>query len=153
MAINIFKVKNDYQLLTLAHRCGCSSSDQTMFLCLHWSIIEEGLSDCRFQKWLITCGQGLFSFFRMHCSCSLLIFSCRVDSCLSSVFDSTANKRRSLYGSPYNQQGYGSPYSTNAANSPYSSGFNSPSSTPSRVPIVRQQLMPGNAGMRLSIVQ
>lgn len=42
--------------------------------------------------------------------------------------------------------GYGSPYSTNAANSPYSSGFNSPSSTPSRVPIVRQQLMPVNTG-------
>ncbi|XP_004557160.1 SLAIN motif-containing protein 2 isoform X1 [Maylandia zebra] len=57
----------------------------------------------------------------------------------------SANKRRSLYGSPYNQQSYGSPYSTNAANSPYSSGFNSPSSTPSRVPIVRQQLMPSNA--------
>ncbi|XP_028300518.1 SLAIN motif-containing protein 2 isoform X1 [Gouania willdenowi] len=57
----------------------------------------------------------------------------------------SANKRRSLYGSPYAQQGYGSPYSTNAANSPYSSGFNSPSSTPSRVPIVRQQLMPNNA--------
>ncbi|XP_029905934.1 SLAIN motif-containing protein 2 isoform X1 [Myripristis murdjan] len=57
-----------------------------------------------------------------------------------------ANKRRSLYGSPYSPQvGYGSPYSTNTANSPYSSGFNSPSSTPSRVPIVRQQLMPGNA--------
>lgn len=56
----------------------------------------------------------------------------------------SANKRRSLYGSPYSQQGYGSPYSTNAANSPYSSGFNSPSSTPSRVPIVRQQLLPGN---------
>ncbi|XP_071395147.1 SLAIN motif-containing protein 2 isoform X1 [Centroberyx affinis] len=58
----------------------------------------------------------------------------------------SANKRRSLYGSPYSPQvGYGSPYSTNTANSPYSSGFNSPSSTPSRVPIVRQQLMPGNA--------
>ncbi|XP_056895281.1 SLAIN motif-containing protein 2 isoform X2 [Takifugu flavidus] len=57
----------------------------------------------------------------------------------------SANKRRSLYGSPYQQQGYGSPYSTNAANSPYSSGFNSPSSTPSRVPIVRQQLLPANA--------
>lgn len=57
----------------------------------------------------------------------------------------SANKRRSFYGSPYSQQmGYGSPYSTNAANSPYSSGFNSPSSTPSRVPIVRQQLMPVN---------
>uniref|UniRef100_A0A3Q0T6T0 SLAIN motif family, member 2 n=1 Tax=Amphilophus citrinellus TaxID=61819 RepID=A0A3Q0T6T0_AMPCI len=62
----------------------------------------------------------------------------------------SANKRRSLYGSPYNQQSYGSPYSTNAANSPYSSGFNSPSSTPSRVPIVRQQLMPSNASMDLS---
>uniref|UniRef100_A0A3B5QXR0 SLAIN motif family, member 2 n=1 Tax=Xiphophorus maculatus TaxID=8083 RepID=A0A3B5QXR0_XIPMA len=59
----------------------------------------------------------------------------------------SANKRRSLYGSPYLQQSYGSPYSTNAANSPYSSGFNSPSSTPCRVPIVRQQLMPSNSGM------
>ncbi|KAM4575161.1 SLAIN motif-containing protein 2 isoform 1-T1 [Fundulus diaphanus] len=57
----------------------------------------------------------------------------------------SANKRRSLYGSPYLQQSYGSPYSTNAANSPYSSGFNSPSSTPCRVPIVRQQLMPSNS--------
>ncbi|KAL1022572.1 hypothetical protein UPYG_G00029430 [Umbra pygmaea] len=57
----------------------------------------------------------------------------------------SANKRRSLYGSPYSPQvNYGSPYSTNAANSPYSSGFNSPSSTPSRVPIVRQQLTPLN---------
>uniref|UniRef100_A0A3Q3GB87 SLAIN motif family, member 2 n=1 Tax=Labrus bergylta TaxID=56723 RepID=A0A3Q3GB87_9LABR len=64
-----------------------------------------------------------------------------------------SNKRRSLYGSPYNQQGYGSPYSTNAANSPYSSGFNSPSSTPSRVPIVRQQLMPGNAHQRNSAAE
>ncbi|KAM8874479.1 SLAIN motif-containing protein 2 isoform 2-T2 [Spinachia spinachia] len=62
----------------------------------------------------------------------------------------SANKRRSLYGSPYGQQSYGqqsygSPYSTNAANSPYSSGFNSPSSTPSRGPVVRQQLMGSNA--------
>nr|XP_061790690.1 SLAIN motif-containing protein 2-like [Nerophis lumbriciformis] len=58
----------------------------------------------------------------------------------------SANKRRSLYGSCYNQQGsYGSPYSPNAANSPYSSGFNSPCSTPSKVPVVRQPLMPGNA--------
>ncbi|KAM6921939.1 SLAIN motif-containing protein 2 isoform 2-T2 [Xenentodon cancila] len=57
----------------------------------------------------------------------------------------SANKRRSLFGSPYFPQTCGSPYSTNAANSPYNSGFSSPSSTPSRVPIVRQQLMPGNA--------
>ncbi|KAK7919314.1 hypothetical protein WMY93_010598 [Mugilogobius chulae] len=56
----------------------------------------------------------------------------------------SALKRRSLYGSPYSQVGYGSPYGSNAANSPYSSGFNSPSSTPARVPIVRQQLMPTN---------
>lgn len=75
------------------------------------------------------------------------VWLCNVFSKCMTIFDSTANKRRSLYGSPYNQQSYGSPYSTNAANSPYSSGFNSPSSTPSRVPIVRQQLMPGNAGM------
>ncbi|XP_064791669.1 SLAIN motif-containing protein 2-like isoform X5 [Oncorhynchus masou masou] len=55
----------------------------------------------------------------------------------------SANKRRSLYGCSYSPQvNYGSPYCTNTANSPYSSGFNSPSSTPSRVPIVRQQLMP-----------
>ncbi|CAL8255138.1 unnamed protein product [Merluccius merluccius] len=59
----------------------------------------------------------------------------------------SGNKRRSLYGSPYTQQmGYGSPFSTNTANSPCSSAFNSPSSTPCRVPIVRQQLMPGNTG-------
>ncbi|XP_055021210.1 SLAIN motif-containing protein 2 [Boleophthalmus pectinirostris] len=56
----------------------------------------------------------------------------------------SALKRRSLYGSPYSQVGYGSPYGSNAANSPYSSGFNSPSSTPARVPIVRQQLLPTN---------
>ncbi|CAL1593015.1 unnamed protein product [Knipowitschia caucasica] len=56
----------------------------------------------------------------------------------------SALKRRSLYGSPYNQVGYGSPYGSNAANSPYSSGFNSPSSTPAKVPIVRQQLLPTN---------
>ncbi|XP_056620234.1 SLAIN motif-containing protein 2 isoform X2 [Triplophysa dalaica] len=59
----------------------------------------------------------------------------------------SANKRRSLYNSSYSpQMNYGSPYSTNAANSPYSSGFNSPSSTPSRVPIVKQLVLPGSAG-------
>ncbi|XP_016143996.1 SLAIN motif-containing protein 2-like isoform X1 [Sinocyclocheilus grahami] len=59
----------------------------------------------------------------------------------------SANKRRSLYNSSYSPQvGYGSPYCTNTANSPYSSGFNSPSSTPSRVPIVKQLVLPGSAG-------
>ncbi|XP_059922724.1 SLAIN motif-containing protein 2 isoform X4 [Gadus macrocephalus] len=57
----------------------------------------------------------------------------------------SGHKSRSLYGSPYTQQMcYGSPFSTNTANSACSSAFNSPSSTPSKVPIVRQQLMPGN---------
>ncbi|XP_051501002.1 SLAIN motif-containing protein 2-like isoform X2 [Myxocyprinus asiaticus] len=61
----------------------------------------------------------------------------------------SANKRRSLYNSSYSPQvGYGSPYSTNAANSPYSSGFNSPSATPSRVPIVKQLVLPGSAGQQ-----
>ncbi|XP_056337683.1 SLAIN motif-containing protein 2 isoform X2 [Danio aesculapii] len=59
----------------------------------------------------------------------------------------SGNKRRSLYNSSYSPQvGYGSPYSTNTANSPYSSGFNSPSSTPSRVPIVKQLVLPGSTG-------
>ncbi|XP_051952090.1 SLAIN motif-containing protein 2 isoform X4 [Xyrauchen texanus] len=61
----------------------------------------------------------------------------------------SANKRRSLYNSSYSPQvGCGSPYSTNAANSPYSSGFNSPSATPSRVPIVKQLVLPGSAGQQ-----
>ncbi|XP_056270126.1 SLAIN motif-containing protein 2 isoform X3 [Pseudoliparis swirei] len=75
----------------------------------------------------------------------------------------SANKRRSLYGTPYSQQGYGTPYSQQGTpysqqgspysqqgygspySSPYSSGFNSPSSTLSRGPVVRQQLSSGNA--------
>uniref|UniRef100_A0A8C5F609 SLAIN motif family, member 2 n=1 Tax=Gadus morhua TaxID=8049 RepID=A0A8C5F609_GADMO len=61
----------------------------------------------------------------------------------------SGHKSRSLYGSPYTQQMcYGSPFSTNTANSACSSAFNSPSSTPSKVPIVRQQLMPGNTGQQ-----
>ncbi|XP_058234908.1 SLAIN motif-containing protein 2 isoform X3 [Hemibagrus wyckioides] len=56
----------------------------------------------------------------------------------------TANKRRSLYGGTYSPQvAYGSP---NAANSPYSSGFNSPSATPTRVPIVKQLILPSSTG-------
>ncbi|XP_056115807.1 SLAIN motif-containing protein 2 isoform X2 [Rhinichthys klamathensis goyatoka] len=59
----------------------------------------------------------------------------------------SANKRRSLYNNSYSPQvSYGSPYGTNTSNSPYSSGFNSPSSTPSRVPIVKQLVLPGSAG-------
>ncbi|XP_026089365.1 SLAIN motif-containing protein 2 isoform X1 [Carassius auratus] len=59
----------------------------------------------------------------------------------------SANKRRSLYNSSYSpQMSYGSPYSTNMANSPYSSGFNSPSSTPSRAPVVKQLVLPSSAG-------
>ncbi|XP_067086015.1 SLAIN motif-containing protein 2 isoform X2 [Osmerus mordax] len=59
----------------------------------------------------------------------------------------TANKRRSLYGSPYSAPGgYGSPYSPNPASSPCSSGFPSPSSTPCRGPVVRQTLLFSNAG-------
>uniref|UniRef100_A0A671LLI7 SLAIN motif-containing protein 2-like n=1 Tax=Sinocyclocheilus anshuiensis TaxID=1608454 RepID=A0A671LLI7_9TELE len=59
----------------------------------------------------------------------------------------SANKRRSLYNSSYSPQvAYGSPYSTNTANSPYTSGFNSPSSSPSRVPVVKQLVLPGSAG-------
>ncbi|KAK1175971.1 SLAIN motif-containing protein 2-like isoform X1 [Acipenser oxyrinchus oxyrinchus] len=59
----------------------------------------------------------------------------------------SANKRRSLYGSPYNTTaGCSSPYSPNTGNSPYSSGFNSPSSTPLRIPIVKQLVLPGSSG-------
>ncbi|XP_016149796.1 SLAIN motif-containing protein 2-like isoform X2 [Sinocyclocheilus grahami] len=59
----------------------------------------------------------------------------------------SANKRRSLYNSSYSPQvAYGSPYSTNTANSPYTSGFNSPSSSPSRVPVVKQLVLPCSAG-------
>ncbi|XP_077573884.1 SLAIN motif-containing protein 2 isoform X2 [Stigmatopora nigra] len=73
----------------------------------------------------------------------------------------SANKRRSFYGSCGNQTGgYGSPcggggggtygavygsYSPNAASSPYGSAFNSPCSTPSKMPVVRQPLTPANA--------
>ncbi|XP_035271021.1 SLAIN motif-containing protein 2 isoform X2 [Anguilla anguilla] len=51
----------------------------------------------------------------------------------------SASKRRSLYSAPY---------SPTTGNSPYSSGFNSPSSTPSRVPTVKQLVLPGSAGLQ-----
>ncbi|KAG7488841.1 hypothetical protein MATL_G00038700 [Megalops atlanticus] len=55
----------------------------------------------------------------------------------------SANKRRSLYGSPY---------SPTAGNSPYSSGFNSPSSTPARVPVIKQHVLPGTAVHQRGVV-
>ncbi|KAI5619981.1 SLAIN motif-containing protein 2 isoform X2 [Silurus asotus] len=65
----------------------------------------------------------------------------------------TANKRRSLYNNTYSPQvAYGSSCSPNAANSPYSSGFNSPSSTPCRVPIVKQLVLPSSTGPQRSSV-
>uniref|UniRef100_A0A8C9SS84 SLAIN motif family, member 2 n=1 Tax=Scleropages formosus TaxID=113540 RepID=A0A8C9SS84_SCLFO len=65
----------------------------------------------------------------------------------------SANKRRSLYGSPYSPAvGYSSPFSPSGGNSPYSSGFNSPSSTPVRLPIVKQLVLPGSAGHQRSTV-
>ncbi|MFT7809436.1 SLAIN motif-containing protein 2 isoform X2 [Arapaima gigas] len=64
----------------------------------------------------------------------------------------SANKRRSLYGSPYNSTvAYGSPFSPSTGNSPYSSGFNSPSSTPARVPIVKQLVLPSATGPQRSM--
>ncbi|KAF5892269.1 SLAIN motif-containing protein 2 isoform X1, partial [Clarias magur] len=66
----------------------------------------------------------------------------------------TGNKRRSLYGNTYNPQvAYGSSCSPNAANSPYSSGFNSPSSTPSRMPIVKQLVLPSSTGYQRGSVE
>ncbi|KAI1888723.1 hypothetical protein AGOR_G00171670 [Albula goreensis] len=56
----------------------------------------------------------------------------------------SALKRRSLYGSNY---------SPSTGNSPYSSGFNSPSSTPARVPIIKQLVLPGSAGSQRSSVE
>ncbi|KAJ8397493.1 hypothetical protein AAFF_G00437690 [Aldrovandia affinis] len=56
----------------------------------------------------------------------------------------SVNKRRSLYGSPY---------SPTTGNSPYSSGFNSPSSTPARAPVVKQLVLPSSAGHQRSSVE
>ncbi|KAE8629540.1 hypothetical protein XENTR_v10000519 [Xenopus tropicalis] len=58
----------------------------------------------------------------------------------------SANKRQSMYSSPYNTNSYAGSYSPNATGSPYSSGFNSPSSTLMRPPIVRQLVLPSSTG-------
>ncbi|OCT96821.1 SLAIN motif-containing protein 2 isoform X2 [Xenopus laevis] len=58
----------------------------------------------------------------------------------------SANKRPSMYSSPYNTNSYAGSYSPNATGSPYSSGFNSPSSTLVRPPIVRQLVLPSSTG-------
>ncbi|XP_053559958.1 SLAIN motif-containing protein 2 isoform X1 [Bombina bombina] len=58
----------------------------------------------------------------------------------------SASKRQSMYSIPYNSVSYSSPYSPNLSGSPYSSGLNSPSSTHARPPVVRQLVLPSNAG-------
>ncbi|KAM4809450.1 SLAIN motif-containing protein 2 [Rhinophrynus dorsalis] len=58
----------------------------------------------------------------------------------------SASKRQNMYSIPYNSSSYASPYSPNAGGSPYSSGFNSPSSTLLRPPVVRQLVLPTNTG-------
>ncbi|KAM4709561.1 SLAIN motif-containing protein 2 isoform 2-T2 [Discoglossus pictus] len=58
----------------------------------------------------------------------------------------SASKRQNMYSSPYNSVSYSSPYSSNTGGSPYSSGFNSPSSTLVRPPVVRQLVLPSSTG-------
>ncbi|OCT99481.1 SLAIN motif-containing protein 2 isoform X1 [Xenopus laevis] len=58
----------------------------------------------------------------------------------------SANKRQSMYNNPYNTNSYAGSYSPNATGSPYSSGFNSPSSTLMRPPVVRQLVLPSSTG-------
>ncbi|XP_039607110.1 SLAIN motif-containing protein 2 isoform X3 [Polypterus senegalus] len=57
----------------------------------------------------------------------------------------SASKRRSLYGGTFNTSLYNSPYSPSSGNSPYCSNVSSPSSTPVRLPIVKQLVLPGNS--------
>ncbi|XP_053314407.1 SLAIN motif-containing protein 2 isoform X2 [Spea bombifrons] len=56
----------------------------------------------------------------------------------------SASKRHSMYSIPYNSAGYANSYSPNASGSPYNSGFNSPSSTLVRPPVVRQLVLPSS---------
>ncbi|XP_063314004.1 SLAIN motif-containing protein 2 isoform X3 [Pelobates fuscus] len=56
----------------------------------------------------------------------------------------SASKRQSMYNIPYNSASYASCYSPNPSGSPYSSGFNSPSSTLVRPPVVRQLVLPSS---------
>uniref|UniRef100_A0A8C5MFI5 SLAIN motif family member 2 n=1 Tax=Leptobrachium leishanense TaxID=445787 RepID=A0A8C5MFI5_9ANUR len=58
----------------------------------------------------------------------------------------SASKRQSMYSIPYNSASYGSCYSPNPSGSPYSSGFNSPSSTLVRPPVVKQLVLPSSTG-------
>ncbi|XP_075422947.1 SLAIN motif-containing protein 2 isoform X2 [Ascaphus truei] len=58
----------------------------------------------------------------------------------------SASKRQNMYNIPYSSVSYASSYSPNAGGSPYSSGFNSPSSTPVRPPVVRQLVLPSSTG-------
>ncbi|XP_072857387.2 SLAIN motif-containing protein 2 isoform X3 [Pogona vitticeps] len=57
----------------------------------------------------------------------------------------SALKRHGLYSNPFSSVNYANSYSPNAG-SPYSSSFNSPSSTPVKPPLVKQLILPGNAG-------
>ncbi|KAM8940528.1 SLAIN motif-containing protein 2 isoform 1-T1 [Pelodytes ibericus] len=56
----------------------------------------------------------------------------------------SASKRQSMYTIPYSSTSYANSYSPNASGSPYNSGFNSPSSTLVRPPVVRQLVLPSS---------
>lgn len=122
-----------------------------MFLCFGKCHISDLFISPNDNSWC-----GLKCYFLMNGVCLnklhlLFVFNRKFLSARTIFLISlAANKRRSLYNNSYSPQvGYGSPYGTYTANSPYSSGFNSPSSTPSRVPIVKQLVLPGSAGKGL----